>query len=388
LRSQSGCGEISIQGIQEIALQQQKLKKLIRWYFYKPTKCLLEVMMINPKIRDGNLPTGKGTFVWLLPRLVDLFGSVGAMVEKLVEDDYQWVCVKAQHGYVLGCSPSYDPAAQIEILDEFVPAAEEAGIEMHGWGYNFGNTTAFRRWNDQQGKEIARIVEALVRWRFRSWTVNAEHDFKASGGRTAATTLINSLRESLAAHLEEIDVPIGLSSYKFISSHPDFPFSAFLQSCDFSGPQVYWQLSRFPVDQLEKSVGEWTAVADLPVVPAGTLYPEGSWWPTGEQVTQFNEAAKAMENVIGTNYWEYYYPVRYNKDDLTTALASFDWPSIPMDDDPPPDPGNGQPPDPGDVDLENLRLLVSQAKEQLQQAKAALQQAEETLQQAEDLLPD
>jgi hypothetical protein len=343
--------------------------------------------MFDPKIRDGNLPTGKGTFMWLLPRLVSQFGSVDAMVNRLVDDGYQWVCVKAQHGYALGCSPSYDPPKQIEILDEFVPAAEAAGLEMHGWGYNFGNTTAIRKLNDQQGKEIARIVEALVRWQFRSWTVNAEYTFKVSGGATAASSLMTTLRQTIAANPEEIDVPIGLSSYKFVSSHPDFPFIHFLVNCDFSAPQVYWQLSRYPVEQLQKSVGEWNAVMTLPIVASGTLYPEGSWWPTGEQVMQFSEAAKAMQEVIATNYWEHYYPFRYQKQDLIDALANFDWPSIPVGGEEPPDPGNGEPPVPGDDLIEDLREKIAQAEVQLLQAKAALQQAEATLQQAEDLLP-
>jgi hypothetical protein len=338
-------------------------------------------MMFNPKIRDGNLPTGKGTFFWLMPRLVDLFGSVDALVDKLVEDGFQWVMVKAQHGYALGCSPSYDPAAQISLLDQFVPAAEEAEIQVHGWGYNFGNTTAYRRWNDQQGKETARIVEALVRWRFRSWTLNAEHNFKVSGGNTAAIDLTNLVRETLAAHPEEIDVPVGLSSYRYVSSHPDFPFQGFLQGCDFSSPQVYWQLSRFPVDQLVKSVGEWNAVVELPIVAAGTVYPEGSWWPTGDQLRLFNEAAKAMPEVIATCYWEHYYPYHNEKNDLIAALAEFDWPSIPVEEELPPDPGEEEPPVPGDDVLESIQELIGQAKEMLQQAEALLQQAE-------DLLPD
>jgi hypothetical protein len=219
-------------------------------------------------------------------------------------------------------------------LDELVPAAEAAGIEMHGWGYNFGNTSAFRRWNDQQGKETARIVEALVRWRFRSWTLNAESEFKVSGGNTAAFNLTNLVRETLAAQTDGIDVPIGLSSYRFVSAHqpwqgkPGFPFWGFLQGCDFSGPQVYWQKSNFPVDQLVKSVREWNAVAELPIVAAGTIYPEGEWWPTGEHVIRFSEAAKEMPEVIATCYWAHYYPLKFKRADLIAGLKKFDWPAM------------------------------------------------------------
>lgn len=291
-------------------------------------------MAFEIKIRDGNLPTGKGMFIWLLPRLEILFGSMGAMVDQLAADGFQWVCVKAQHGYELGCSPSYDPPAQIRLLDELVPALEQAGIEAHAWGYNFGNTTNWRKFNDQEGKEIARIEEAMVRWRFRSWTLNAEPEFKVQGGNTAAVNLVNNLGDALAANPEGIDVPIGLSSYRFVSAHsawgnePGFPFWGFLQGCDFAAPQVYWQKSNYPIDQLVRSVNEWKAVADLPFVVAGTVYPEGSWWPTGDQVLRFSEAAKEMDNVVAICYWEHYYPLKYQKTELVAALQVFDWPAV------------------------------------------------------------
>jgi len=274
------------------------------------------------KIRDGNLPQGKGTFTWLLPRLVSYFGSVDALIRQLVDDGYQWVAPKAQHGYLLGSG--YDDN-QIHLLDEFVPKAEEAGIEVHGWGYNYGNTNTWRKTTNQQQKETDRIVEAMVRWRFRSWMLNAESEFKVSGGNTAAVNLTNLVRETLAAHPEDIDVPIGLSSYRFTSSHPEFPFAGFLQGCDFSSPQVYWQESKYPVEQLEKSVSEWNAVKVLPIVAAGTVYPSGTWRPTGEQVTAFNNRAKEMPEVIATCYWEHYYPFKYGYTDVLDALSDFVW---------------------------------------------------------------
>jgi hypothetical protein len=259
-----------------------------------------------------------------------------ALVDELQKSGYQWVCVKAQHGYALGCSPSYDTKAQIELLDGFVPTAEGAGIEIHGWGYNFGNTTTWRKLNNQQGKETDRIVEALIRWRFRSWTLNAEHNFKVTGGNTAAVNLVNLVRETLETHPEDIDVPIGLSSYRFPSSHTDFPFAGFLQNCDFAAPQVYWQKSKYAVDQLEKSVKEWKAIEDLPFVVAGTVYPEGEWWPTGEQVRAFNQAAKNMPEVIATCYWEHYYPYHNKRQDLIDALNDFVWEQKPEEPTPEP----------------------------------------------------
>jgi hypothetical protein len=282
-------------------------------------------MAFEIKIRDGNLPTGKGTFLWLLPRLVELFGSLGGLVDQLAEDGYQWVCIKAHDGTLFGSG--YDDN-QVELLDQIIPLLDAVNIEAHGWGYNYGNTTNWLKFNDQQGKETARIVEALVRWPFRSWTLNAEKEFKVTGGNTAAVNLINLVRETLSTHPDGIDVPVGLSTFRFVSSHPEFPFAGFLGGCDFAGPQVYWQGSNFPVDQLVRSVNEWKAIADLPMVVAGTTYPEGAWWPTGDQLVRFNEAAKEMENVIATCYWEHYYPLKYEKEDLVAALQVFDWPAV------------------------------------------------------------
>lgn len=286
------------------------------------------------KIRDGNLPTGKGTFIWLLPRLIDQFGSMGALVDQLVEDGYQWVTIKAQHGYLLGISSSYSSRDRhIALLDEFCPLAEASGIEVHGWGYNYGNTSTWRKITNQQQKETNRIVEAMVRWRFRSWLLNAESEFKVKGGNTAAVNLTNLVRETLETHPERVNVPIGISSYRFPSSHNTwaggygFPFWGFLQGCDFSNPQVYWQKKSNSVEQLEKSVKEWNEIVELPIVAAGTIYPEGDWRPTGEQVMLFNERCKEMPEVIATCYWEHWYPFKYNYTDIISVLAAFDWQS-------------------------------------------------------------
>jgi hypothetical protein len=294
-------------------------------------------------IRDGKLPTGKGMFLWLLPRLVERFGSVQQLVAYLEGAGYAWVCIQAQHGHSLGCSKSYDPQAQIHILDKLVPLLKEANIEVHGWGYIFGNTKlAFLR-NRQQARENARIAEAIERWGFSSWTINAEGDHKVKDGDRYAREQMVALRELLETHPARIDVPLGISSYRFVSSHGQwkdkhgFPFQAFADYCDFGAPQVYWVQSNYPVDQLLKSVREWRALRpgeDWPLVVAGTVYPHGSWWPTGAQLKAFNDMCKKLPEVIGVNYWELYYPFKYNRIDLASELASFQWPAYMSDDDP------------------------------------------------------
>jgi hypothetical protein len=282
------------------------------------------------KIRDGNLPIGKGTFIYRLTNLAQTFPSLRALVDQLVRDGYQWVAIKAQDGYMLGAG-YYDD--EVRLLDTFVPMLEKAGIEAHGWGYCYGNTNLWRRTRNWHKMESDRIVEALIRWRFRSWMVDVEKEFKIENASTIAKNLMSLIKTKLVSHPAGIDVPIGLSSYRHPSEHNTwsggwgFPFGAFLQYCDFSNPQVYWVGKNNVEEQTEQAVREWNEIKELSIVAAGTIYrdPRTGWRPTGDQVARFNVLCKEMPEVIATCYWEHREPFARGYNDIITALSEFDW---------------------------------------------------------------
>ena len=62
------------------------------------------------------------------------------------------------------------------------------------------------------------------------FVVNAEHEFKQPNKAGAASRFMNNLRSNLGS------MPIALSSYRFPSYHASFPFTNFLERCDYNMP--------------------------------------------------------------------------------------------------------------------------------------------------------
>src|SRR4030042_735313 len=112
------------------------------------------------------------------------------------------------------------------------------------------------------------------------YVIDAEREFKLPGKATAARTYVRELRSGLGS------LPIALSSYRYPSYHPEFPWTAFLEKCDFNMPQVYWEQAHNPDEQLQRSVNEITALTpSLPVVPTGSAYATSGWRPAASEVT-------------------------------------------------------------------------------------------------------
>jgi hypothetical protein len=203
-------------------------------------------------------------------------------------------------------------------------------------------------WND---KEIAAIMEMIRRYKPLSHMVNAESHFKGQDPKHARSLMIEL--DAAKSATPETDIPIGFSSYKYPSSH-DIPWSEFLSRSDFYSPQVYWQkrttLSA-PVEELNRSLDGWLSYGSKPVVAAGTMYPEGSWYPTAEQVFAFSQACKDDQRVQGVLFWEWEYPWKYKNEmpGVIDAYEAFKWETAP-------------PPPPGVVTIELTKEWVAQFK--------------------------
>src|SRR5260370_23146140 len=102
----------------------------------------------------------------------------------------------------------------------------------------------------------------------------------------AAHTFMVSLKQGLPAAM-----PVALSSYRFPSVHRDLPWAAFLEHCDLSMPQVYWQGAHNAEAQLTRSVTELSnakLVGNVrPAVPAASAYGSTAWITTPRDLSQF-----------------------------------------------------------------------------------------------------
>lgn len=263
----------------------------------------------------SGIPEGKGQFIHYLYRDVQFHGGVDALVIALIDDGYQWVAPKAQQGTWSFTGSEQGNWTQQELLVEFADSCRKHGLGFHIWGwiflYAYGRSTVNR--------EAAKTVELCNKLQPLSYIINKE---------VKSDIDENHLADSYMRQVKrELDIPFGFSSFKYPKSHPEIPWRGFADHVDYWAPQVYWQKNDHPngsVLELHKSLGQHTSIRVLPFVPAGTCYPDGNWWPTPEQVLLFSEECKALTNVIGVNYWAYYYTI-YHRPELGEALRSFIW---------------------------------------------------------------
>jgi len=287
-------------------------------------------------IREGKLPTGKGMFLWILHRLCD--GDMLKLAEQLHRENYQWVCVKVVEGRL-----TFDPyprekdiPSQQELLTILAPCLENYGIELHLWGFYYGSTWSLR---DNTPYEIERTLEQIAKWRPKSFMVNAETHFKRSKSRTRARDLLAGIKTGMAGANDSIpDIPIGLSSFKFPTSHPEMPWDIFGQYADYWSPQVYWVAAHNPASQLERSIQQHKDIADLPMIPAGSAYPDSSyrWKPSVSELREFNDAVQ--EKYPGILYWEYHYIE--DEPSWQDEIASHVWEDAPEQPEPTPNKWN------------------------------------------------
>ncbi len=173
-----------------------------------------------------------------------------------------------------------------------------AGMKWSGWGY-----TMF----DQPGAQGDDIMERCEKLDFTSFLINPEKEWvNVVGGPKAAKLLMDKFKVR--------NFEVGFCSYRYPSIHP-MPYLAFLnhEAMDFIAPQVYWIDAHNPAQQLERSVVEYRAMSDLPIIPIASTFPQGNWAPTASDLSQFIGKVKSM--ALPT--WGFF--------DLDALLTREDW---------------------------------------------------------------
>lgn len=130
--------------------------------------------------------------------------------------------------------------------------------------------------------------------------INAEGEYKNPRKAPAATRYMKILRNNLGK------LPMALSSYRFPSYHAGFPFSSFLEHCDYNMPQVYWMKSRNNAGaQLQKTINEYRQITPFrPIIPTGSTFKEHGWAPIDTEVKEFLQVAEKLK-LPAVNFWEW-----------------------------------------------------------------------------------
>jgi hypothetical protein len=238
--------------------------------------------------------TGKGIFIWQLDD--DMIPEQGAIARMLTGAGFSHVIIKVADGPY---------AYNAELLPTYIEELQHAGIEVWGFQYIY---------LDDPINEARKGIRQVLDLGLAGLIIDAEGECK--GKAAAAERYMKDLRAGLPGVL------LGLSSYRWPSVHPEFPWREMLARVDFVMPQVYWVEANNPAGQLDKSMREYAGLAPAkPYIPTGAAYHERGWQPTQAQILEFFTAVQAAR-LPGCNFWEMANSLRYG---LYGAVASLSW---------------------------------------------------------------
>lgn len=228
--------------------------------------------------------TGKGYYIWIVQRSER--GDPDQIAALAREANLSHVLIKIADGafpYNMDLNRSYDFARPV------IKKLQAQNIAVWGWQYVYGNYP-------QQEAEIA--VKRALELGVDGFTVNAEKEYRDQRKAAAASRYMSILRNHLGS------MPIALSSYRYPMVHHQFPWTSFLERCDYNMPQVYWmQTHGMAAQQLKRCVNEFKNIRPYrPIVPTGPTFKEHGWVPRLEDLQEFMDTAKQM-NIPAVNFW-------------------------------------------------------------------------------------
>ena len=252
--------------------------------------------------------TGKGWFIWQLSRCEG--GDPQAIAIKAKDAGCTHVLIKiAERNYAFG----FDQFKR-DLVPPVTAALRAQGIQVWGWHYVYG---------DQPLKEAEVAVTRTRELGLDGYVIDAEIEYKHPTKAAAARQYMTALRKGLP------DTPIALSSFRYPSLHPQLPWPAFLDQCDYAMPQVYWERNHNPAQQLERSVAEFSdpklVGAVRPVIPTGSAYGVGSWRATASDIEAFLRTAIELK-LPAVNLYSWDYAAQPAHRELWEAASRVAWP--------------------------------------------------------------
>lgn len=197
-----------------------------------------------------------------------------------------------------------------DLVAPVVDALRAKGKQVWGWHYVYGY--------DPLG-EAKIAVSQTKRYLLDGYVIDAEVEYKAAGRDAVARTFMTELRKGLPT------TPVALSTFRWPTYHPSFPYVAFLEKCDYNMPQVYWMQAHDAAYDLRRSVSEFKAITPYrPIIPTGPAFGQDGWAPTPEEVKTFMDTAKSL-GLKGVNFYSWDYS-RLKLLPVWNEIAKDNWP--------------------------------------------------------------
>jgi len=247
---------------------------------------------------------GKGFFIWKIPSCEN--GNAESIATQAANAKFTHVLVKIADGSNYS---NYDTTKNVDYVPAVINALKNRGIETWGWHYVYGSDPL------KEARVGGARAKALG---VKGYVVDAEIQFESAGKDVTATSFMTEVRKYLP------NLPIALSTFRYPSYHQKFPFKAFLDRCDLSMPQVYWEEAHNADAQLTKCVQEYRALPTVrPIFPTGPTYKVGSWAPTQKDITLFLKTAKTL-NLPGVNFFSWD-ECRRDLNAIWTYIRDYAW---------------------------------------------------------------
>lgn len=294
-------------------------------------------------MKNTDTPIGAGMYLWNLSATAD--GDIAKTVAMAKYLKLNHVSIKIQDGIA-----PYNVQGQQARLKELIPALKEVGLKVWGWGYIYGN-----KWFTKDGaaREADMTVKMCKLHDVDGFHMDAEHEY--FGQFDAAKIYTTRVRTALP------DLPLGLSTYRFPSYFPKFPWNEFLRVSSHHYVQLYWERSHNPGAQLKRSHAELTALKNLPYIPVIPAYSMPAdakkgykeWRPTPADYVELFAEMRRLK-LPGVSAWSMQHIEHFLN--LTEAFATHGFP--PAKKEAPKPPAPKYPP----FDEANWKKLIDQAR--------------------------
>lgn len=325
------------------------------------------------QVRGEEMLDGKGYFVWHAEKVIARrgAGSAEGAAQLALAAGIEHAIVKIADGDQPFPHPNYDSGGRKEAATAaLIQALRAAGITVWGWAFVYGDGAK----PEKQADIFARRAQEFG---LRGLVVNAEdlgdRRWSVPGGSDRARQYMSALKGALAG---THGVTLALSSYRYLTSHPYFPFAAFMNDCDIAMPQVYWvaRSEGDAISNLRRSYEQYKEQFPSKLfIPVGAAYGEmygGAtdryfWSASPRQITRFMDQARAM-GLPAVTFWSWEHALydlgnrQYNGRELWDAVAAYHYDDIQLTGDglvhDVGQQGNGQ----AQVQAEEIRIAIQQ----------------------------
>lgn len=251
---------------------------------------------------------GKGFFIWKIPATEG--GSPEGIAAAAQSAGLTHVLIKIADGTY---SYNVDRPTGNDLVGPVAAALKTRNIQVWGWHYVYG---------DDPVGEARKGIQRVQALNLQGYAIDAEEEYKQRGKAAAARRYMSELRSALP------DLPIALSSYRFPSYHPEFPWREFLESCTLNMPQVYWVGAHNAGSQLTRCVREFKQMNPYrPIIPTGPACKEGGWAPYDTDLIEFMNTARSLD-LPAANFWDWE-ESRRDTSNLWNTIANYSWPGTP-----------------------------------------------------------